>query len=116
MSDENVVLFPGMKMPSPPQSLDEVRALIKGNKQEFVDGIASDMTNYILTELQNFGYTFSSDDIPFVSSVHLFHESIRAILMRVNGIEHDLHAVAEEMYGEEATENQFLVDMEAEVE
>jgi hypothetical protein len=36
--------------------------------------------------------------------------------MRVNGIEHDLHAVAEDMYGEEATENQFLVDMEAEVE
>ena len=103
-------------MPSPPQSLDEVRALIQDNKLQFVDGIASDMTNYILTELQNFGYSFASDDIPFVCSIHLFHESIRAILMRVNGIEHDLHAVSEELYGDEAENNQSVVDFEAEME
>lgn len=112
MTDGNVVLFPGMKMPSPPQSLDEVRALIQDNKLQFVDGIASDMTNYILTELQNFGYTLDSDDIPFVCAVHLFHESIRAILMKANGLEHDLHEFAEEKYADEAAENQNLVDME----
>lgn len=117
MDDENVILFPGMKQPSPPQSLDEVRALIQDNKLQFVDGIASDMVNYILTELQNFGYTFSSDDIPFVCSVHLLHEAVRALLLRTNGIEHQLHEVAEDMYGDEAEHNQdILVNMEAELE
>lgn len=114
--DSNVILFPGMKKSSPPQSLEEVRALIQDNKLQFVDGIASDMTNYILTELQNFGYTFDSDDIPFVCSVHLFYESIRAILMKVNGIDHALHSFAEDMYIDEATQNQNLVDIDVEME
>lgn len=105
MANENVVLFPKLKLNSPPQSLEEVLGAVRENRIAYVDDVADELSQYVITECQNSGFDLDSDDLALVSSVHLMIESIRGILFHLSNMEHPLHEVANQMYLEEVEEN-----------
>ena len=96
---DNVVVFPRGKNGSPPQSLEEIHAKLKENKEFFTDEFAQDLINFIVNEAYNAGYNLEEDDVETAAGFNLVFEAIRSAVLRLDNIWHPLQDVADNLYG-----------------
>ncbi len=110
--DDNVIVFPKMKLDAPPQSAEEIAAKLIEYKTNYADEIAEILWNNLLGELSRSGYDFNENINEYFPSMVLVLESIRSLQLHVNGIHHPLQDFAKESVDEEDADDNSVDDYE----
>lgn len=94
LGNSNVVIFPKAKKGTPPLSNEEFRRKTEEDKQEVAITIAQELTLNIVESLGLLGFDFYKDEKSAVDLVMII-EQIRALILRMHGMDHSLHAANE---------------------
>lgn len=98
MGDDKVILFPKGKNGGPPQSLEEIHAKLKENKEFFSEELSQDLINFIVNEVFNAGYDLDEEDKGTAVNMNLVYEAIRSVILGLDDIWHPLQDVAADLY------------------
>lgn len=105
-ADSNIILFPGWKQASPPQSLEDIRSNIEEHRLRYAKEASEELWATVMETIARDGYDIAEmyDDIH--PSISLVLDSIYALYLRVNGIEHPLQDTADGIYPEAPPEHE----------
>jgi hypothetical protein len=108
MSDEvsNVIPFP--KASELPTNLEEVGLALHAVQELYLEQISAEVSGDVFTRLINMGYDISDES--YLRDTILVVESIKSLLMRVNGKTYPLQSISDSMIIED--EDGFVLDDE----
>lgn len=93
---DNVVLFPGVKRESPPQTVEEIVDKVTQTRKEHVDGVVNDLIPDIIHVFGTYGLDITSDE--YIKDVAMVMESIKAMISRQYRLEHPFHKMVDNVF------------------
>jgi hypothetical protein len=93
---DNIVLFPGFKRESPPQTLEEIADQVTQNRKEHVDGVMADMVPEFIQMFGSYGLDVSSDD--YIKDVAMIMEATKSMISRQYRLEHPFHNMVDNIF------------------
>lgn len=93
---DNVVLFPGVKRESPPQTVEEIVDKVTQTRKEHVDGVVNDLIPDIIHVFGTYGLDITSDE--YIKDVAMVMESIKAMISRQYRLEHPFHNMVDNVF------------------
>ncbi len=93
---DNIVLFPGFKRESPPQSVEEIADQVTQNRKDHVDGVLNDVIPDLIHMFGSYGLDINSDD--YIKDVAMVMESIKAMISRQYRLEHPFHSMVDNIF------------------
>ncbi len=93
---DNVVLFPGFKKDSPPQSLEEIVDQVTQNRKEHVEGVMMDLIPDLIHMFGSYGLDINSDE--YIKDVAMIMESIKSMVSRQYKLPHSFHEMVDTIF------------------
>ena len=93
---DNVILFPGIKRDTPPQSVEEILDKVTQARKEHVDGVVNDLIPDLIHMFGTYGLDISSDE--YIKDVAMVMESIKAMVSRQYRLEHPFHGMVDNVF------------------
>mgnify|MGYP007071589942 FL=1 len=93
---DNVVLFPGFKKESPPQTVEEIVDKVTQTRKDHVDGVMMDLVPEFIQLFGSYGLDVSSDE--FVKDVAMIMESVKSMVSRQYRLEHPFHEMVDNIF------------------
>ena len=93
---DNVVLFPGFKRESPPQTVEEIVDKVTQTRKDHVDGVMMDLVPEFIQLFGSYGLDVSSDE--FVKDVAMIMESVKSMISRQYRLEHPFHEMVDNIF------------------
>lgn len=93
---DNVVLFPGFKRESPPQTIEEIADKVTQTRKEHVDGVMIDLIPDMIHMFGSYGLDINSDE--YVKDVAMVMESIKAMISRQYHLDHPFHSMVDNIF------------------
>jgi len=93
---DNVVLFPGSKRESPPQSVEEIVDRVTQTRKEHVEGVMMDLIPDLIHMFGSYGLDVSSDE--YIKDVAMIMESIKSMISRQYNLEHPFHSMVDNIF------------------
>ena len=93
---DNVVLFPGVKRESPPQTVEEIADKVTQTRKEHVDGVVNDLIPDIIHAFGAYGLDINSDE--YIKDVAMVMEAIKAMVSRQYRLEHPFHNMVDTVF------------------
>jgi hypothetical protein len=100
----NVIHFPKMKKDTPPQTIEEVNRKAIEYRKDYSIEFSERLANQIFNEMARDGIDFEKMSPELFPCITLVMESILALHLKGNRIEHPLQDLADEMFGDEDEE------------
>lgn len=93
---DNVVLFPGFKRESPPQTVEEIVDKVTQTRKEHVEGVLVDLIPDMIHLFGSYGLDINSEE--YVKDVAMVMESIKAMISRQYHLEHPFHSMVDNIF------------------
>lgn len=93
---DNVVIFPGFKKDSPPQSVEEIADKVTQTRKEHVDGVMNDLIPEFIHLFGAYGLDVSSDE--YIKDVAMIMESIKAMVSKQYRLTHPFHEMVDNIF------------------
>lgn len=93
---DNVILFPGVKRDTPPQSVEEIVDKVVQARREHVEGVINDLLPDLIHMFGSYGLDINSDD--YIKDVAMVMESIKAMVSRQYRLEHPFHKMVDNVF------------------
>lgn len=93
---DNVVLFPGMKRESPPQTVEEIVDQVTQTRKEHVEGVVNDLIPELIQLFGSYGLDVNSDEN--IRDVAMVMESIKSLLARQYRLPHPFHEMVDNIF------------------
>ena len=93
---DNVVLFPGMKRESPPQTVEEIVDQVTQTRKEHVEGVINDLIPELIQLFGSYGLDVNSDEN--IRDVAMVMESIKSLLARQYRLPHPFHEMVDNIF------------------
>lgn len=108
MSDEKVILFPKMKLPVPPQTVEELQEKILEYKKDYAAEISGMILNLVMIEMARAGVQIDDEDPEVMTHTIFLYEAIKSVYMFADNVYHPLQDFADVMI----TESGELIELE----
>ena len=92
----NVILFPGFKSESPPQTIEEIADKVTQTRKDHVDMIMIDLIPDMIHVFGSYGVDINSEE--YVKDVAMIMESIKAMINRQYHLEHPFHSMVDNIF------------------
>lgn len=93
---DNVVLFPGLKRESPPQTVEEIVDRVTQTRKDHVEGVLHDLIPEFMHLFGSYGLDINSDNN--IKDVAMIVESIKAMIMRQYNLPHQFHEMVDSIF------------------
>lgn len=93
---DNVVLFPGFKRESPPQSIEEIVDRVTQTRKEHIEGVLNDLIPELIHMFGSYRLDVSSDE--YIKDVAMIMESIKSMVSRQYNVEHPFHSMVDNIF------------------
>lgn len=93
---DNVVVFPGFKRESPPQSVEEIVDRVTQTRKEHVEGVLNDLIPDLIHLFGSYGLDVSSDE--YIKDVAMIMESVKSMISRQYHLEHPFHSMVDNIF------------------
>ena len=93
---DNVILFPGFKRESPPQTLEEITDKVTQTRKEHVEGVLMDLIPDLIHMFGSYGLDVTSDE--YIKDVAMIMESIKSTISRQYHLEHPFHSMVDNIF------------------
>lgn len=93
---DNVVLFPGFKRESPPQTIEEITDKVTQTRKEHVEGVMLDLVPDLIHTFGSYGLDINSDE--YIKDVAMVMESIKAMISRQYHLDHPFHKMVDNIF------------------
>lgn len=96
----NVIVFPRVKKGAPANNIEEIMENVEMARREQVEFLIDDTLSMVFSRCYSEGFDLTQDSC--IKTTALVVEALRAALFNTAGINHALHAVANEIFVDEA--------------
>jgi hypothetical protein len=93
---DNVVLFPGFKRESPPQTVEEIVDKVTQTRKEHVEGVMADLIPEFIHLFGSYGLDVSSDE--YIKDVAMIMESVKSMISRQYNLDHPFHKMVDNIF------------------
>jgi len=93
---DNVVLFPGFKRESPPQTVEEIVDKVTQTRKDHVDGVMIDLVPDFIHMFGSYGLDVTSDQ--YIKDVAMIMESVKSMVSRQYNLEHPFHEMVDNIF------------------
>lgn len=93
---DNVILFPGFKRESPPQTLEEITDRVTQTRKDHVEGVAGELIPDLIHMFGSYGLDVTSDE--YIRDVAMIMESIKSMISRQYHLEHPFHSMVDSIF------------------
>ena len=93
---DNVIMFPGFKRESPPQSVEEIVDKVTQTRKDHVDGVMMDLIPEFIHLFGSYGIDINSDE--YVKDVAMIMEAIKSMISRQYKLPHSFHELVDNIF------------------
>ncbi len=93
---DNVILFPGFKRDTAPQSVEEIVDKVTQTRKDHVNMVMNDMIPEIIHMFGAYGVDINDDK--YVKDVAMIMESTKSLLNRQYNLEHPFHKMVDNIF------------------
>jgi hypothetical protein len=86
---DNVIVFPGFRRESPPQSIEEITVRVEQTRKDHINGVLNDLIPELIHTFASYGIDINSDE--YIKDVAMVIESIKSMISRQYRVEHPFH-------------------------